>query len=215
MIVVLVGPPGSGKSTQAELLAARCGIPLVEMGEILRDLSTQETPEGREIKRYIDRGLLVPEQVLNHLIAERLQRGNVRRGLILDGFPRSVSQALTFDRMLRDVRQKLDAVVLLEVPENVAAERLSGRRTCSRCGASYHTQFAPPTRPEICDRCGGMLQLRPDDHPDVVRARQRVFARDTAPLIALYEERGILHRVDASRGVEDVFRTLSAQIRCD
>ncbi len=214
MIALLIGPPGSGKSTQAARLSRKCAIPHVEMGDLLRELAAKGTPQGREIKSYIERGLLVPEPIVEKLIADRLHQAQFRRGFILDGFPRNVSQAGTLDRMLADMHQKLDLAVLFEVPEDVVVERLSGRRLCPSCGASYHVKYSPPAHLSRCDMCGVSLRQRADDRPEIVRERLHVFLRETAPLVKFYEERGILHRIDASGTVDEVFAAVSPIAPC-
>ena len=215
VIVVFIGPPGSGKSTQAELLSRKCGIPHFEMGEILRELAAQDNAVGREIRTYMDRGLLVPERTVKQVIADRLRRPDFQRGFIIDGFPRSVEQARTFDQMLRDAGKEITAVVLFEVPVKVAIGRLSGRRICAGCGAAYQGKAAPGIGEGLCSRCGGKLLQRRDDLPEVIRARLNVFARDTAPLIDFYARRHLLTRIDASRSVDEVFAALAAAVPCD
>lgn len=214
LIVVFIGPPGSGKSTQAELLSRQCRIPHLEMGEILRDWATQDTPLGRQIKSYVDRGLLVPESMVRQLVEQRLRSPEFRRGFVIDGFPRNLAQARMLDEMLAEAYQKVDAAVLFDAPERIVLERLSGRRLCPRCGASYHLKYAPPVHDEVCDRCGEKLRQRVDDRPEVIRSRLRVFAQETAPLIEYYRAQGILHRIDASRGAEQIYADLKSEMSC-
>ena len=204
MRVVLLGPPGAGKGTQARQLAARWGVPQIATGDMLRDAVAQGTALGREAKRYMEAGDLVPDAVIVGLIAERLARPDAVKGFVLDGFPRTVAQAEALDRLLVEHGLRLDRVVLFEVPEAELVTRLSGRRVCRDCGRNYHVQFSPPRVADRCDACGGALQQRADDAEPKVRHRLAVYARDTAPLVEHYRRRGLLETIAGAGPVETV-----------
>jgi len=216
MIVVFVGPPGAGKSTQAALLSQRCQVPRLEMGEILRELSAQDTPLGREIRDYVDRGLLVPDRIIKQVVADHLRRPEFQRGFIIDGFPRNLEQARIFDEMLRTDGKEVGAVVVFEITERMVLERLSRRRACPNCGTPYKVGTGLAASESHCKKCGSRLSQRRDDRPEVIRARLNIYARETAPLIAYYDRHHVRTiRVDASRSIEEVFSSLEAAIPCD
>ncbi len=204
MRLVLVGPPGAGKGTQAQFIAAHASIAKISTGDIFRANVSQGTPLGLEAKKYMDAGDLVPDEVTNDMVRERLAEDDAVDGFLLDGFPRTVPQAVTLDDMLGGMGHKLNVVLELVVDDDEVVRRLSGRRTCRGCGHVWHLDFDPPSRDGVCDRCGGELFQRDDDKSDTVRHRIDVYAEQTAPLIAYYAERGLLIGLDATGPVEDV-----------
>jgi adenylate kinase len=209
--MVMLGPPGAGKGTQAQALSALWSIPQIASGDLLRAAVHEGTELGRDATRYMDRGQLVPDELVLKLIAERLGRSDARAGFILDGFPRNVAQAETLSRMLERMGSKLDKVVAVIVPDEELVERISGRRTCRNCAAMYHTTFEPPKKAGVCDKCGGELYQREDDAEETVRERLKVYAAATRPLLDHYDRLGILSQVDGVGSVEEVEkRILSA-----
>jgi adenylate kinase len=201
---VLVGPPGAGKGTQAQFIAADMSIPKISTGDIFRANVSQGTDLGIEAKKYMDAGDLVPDEITIEMVRGRLEEDDARDGFLLDGFPRNVPQAEVLDSMLAELAGKLDVVLELVVDDDEVIRRLSGRRTCRGCGHVWHVDFDPPSRDAVCDRCGGELFQRDDDKPETIRHRLEVYAEQTAPLIAYYAERGLLVGLDATGPVEDV-----------
>ncbi|GID11603.1 adenylate kinase [Actinocatenispora rupis] len=201
---MLVGPPGAGKGTQAEFIAAHLSAPKISTGDILRANVADGTELGREAKGYMDAGELVPDQVVINMVRGRLAEPDAEDGFLLDGFPRTVPQAQELDKMLADLGTGLDLVLELVVEEEEVIRRLSGRRTCRGCGKIWHVEFDPPARSGACDRCGGELFQRDDDKPETIAERLRVYARDTQPLVAYYAAQGKLVGLDAVGPVEDV-----------
>jgi adenylate kinase len=199
MIVVLMGPPGAGKGTQAERLASQLALAHVASGDLFREAIAAGSPLGR----------LVPDEIVVQMVLERLKQPDCARGVILDGFPRTVAQAEALEQALQAEGKQVDLVVELVVPEAVILERLTGRRTCRHCQAPYHVRFNPPTQPGLCDRCGEPLEQREDDREETVRHRLEVYQRQTAPLRAFYAERGLLHEVDGTGEVEEVAARLA------
>jgi len=202
--LVLVGPPGAGKGTQAQFIAAHASMPKISTGDIFRANVSQRTPLGLQAKKFMDAGDLVPDEVTIDMVRERLGEEDAQDGFLLDGFPRTVPQAEVLDAMLSQLGAKLDVVLELVVDDDEVVRRLSGRRTCRNCGHVWHLDFDPPARESTCDRCGGELFQRDDDRPDTVRHRIEVYGDQTAPLIAYYAERGLLVGLDATGPVEDV-----------
>jgi adenylate kinase len=212
--IVLVGPPGAGKGTQAQFIASHLSIPKISTGDIFRVNVSQGTELGREAKAYMDRGDLVPDSVTIAMVRDRLAEGDTRDGFLLDGFPRTLTQAKALDETLDDMGTKLDVVLELVVDDDEVVRRLSGRRTCRVCGRVWHLDFDPPTREGICDQCGGELFQRDDDREATVRHRLEVYAEQTAPLIDFYADKSILVGLDATCPVEDVTdRAINALMR--
>jgi adenylate kinase len=207
--VIFLGPPGAGKGTQARELSREWAVPQIATGEMLREAVAAGTPLGREAKRIMESGALVPDDVMIGLIAERLRQPAAVRGFILDGFPRTIAQAEALDRLLKDLGHSLDAVLYFQVSEPELLRRLTGRRLCRQCQTAYHLVSAPPRRPGVCDRCGGELYQRQDDSEETVRHRLEVYARQTAPLLDYYGGRGLLTTIDGEGSVE----TIAAAIR--
>ncbi len=208
--LILMGPPGAGKGTQASRLAERLRVPAISTGEMLRDEVKRGSAPGREAKGYMDRGALVPDALIITIIEARLRRDDCARGFILDGFPRTVVQAEALDRALHRFGWSLHRVGSLNVPTDEVVRRLSGRRTCRDCGVPYHLVLEPPRRHDTCDACGGALQQRDDDHEAVIAARLEVYARDTAPLLDYYRDRGLLAEIDGRGKHDDVLAALLA-----
>lgn len=204
MRLVLVGPPGAGKGTQAQFISAQASIPKISTGDIFRASVSQRTTLGLEAKKYMDAGDLVPDKVTISMVRDRLAEDDAADGFLLDGFPRTVPQAEVLDEILAELAAQLDVVLELVVDDDEVVRRLSGRRTCRTCGHVWHLDFDPPSHEGSCDRCGGELFQRDDDQPETVRHRIEVYADQTAPLIAYYAERGLLVGLDATGPVEDV-----------
>ena len=204
MRVVLVGPPGAGKGTQAQYVAADLFVPKISTGDIFRANVTQGTPLGIEAKNYMDAGDLVPDQVTIGMVRDRLIEDDAAKGFLLDGFPRTVPQAQALDAMLLEMGTAIDVVLELVVDDDEVVRRLSGRRTCRRCARVWHVDFEPTLIEGICDRCGGELFQRDDDREETIRHRLEVYAEQTAPLIGYYAEKGILVGIDATGPVDDV-----------
>jgi adenylate kinase len=209
--VVLVGPPGAGKGTQAEFIAEHFGIPKISTGDIFRSNVSGGTDLGRLAKKFMDAGDLVPDEVTNAMVRDRLAQPDTETGFLLDGFPRNVAQAGELDGILDAIGRTLSVVLDLEVDHDEVVLRLSGRRTCKKCGHVWHVEYDPTKVEGICDRCGGELYHRDDDFPDTVRHRLEVYSAQTAPLIEFYDSRGQLVGIDALGTVEDVTeRAISA-----
>jgi adenylate kinase len=214
MRLVLVGPPGAGKGTQAEFIADRFSIPKISTGDIFRANVSGGTELGKLAKQYMDAGDLVPDQVTIAMVRDRLSEPDAAAGFLLDGFPRNVAQAYELDSLLGDLRNSLDVVLELVVDHDEIVKRLSGRRTCRKCGHIWHVEYDPTKEKGVCDRCGGELFQRDDDMADTVRHRLDVYAEQTAPLIQFYDGRGQLVVVDAMGTVEDVTeRAISALVQ--
>jgi adenylate kinase len=202
--LVLLGAPGSGKGTQGERLQADFRLPYYATGDILRAEVRDGTELGREAKEYMDRGDLVPDEVIIGMIAERVESPEAADGFILDGFPRTTAQAEALDEEVRRMGKRLTAAILIEVPDEEVVRRLSGRRTCEKDGHVFHVEFDPPKEEGVCDVCGSRLVVRDDDKPEVVRHRLEEYHEKTEPLIAYYEREGILRRVDGEQPPEEV-----------
>jgi len=202
--LVLVGPPGAGKGTQAEFIAAHEAVPKISTGDLFRFNVGQGTPLGLEAKKYMDAGQLVPDEVTISMVRNRLAEPDASDGFLLDGFPRNVPQAEVLDGMLAELGVSLDVVLELVVDNDEVIRRLSGRRTCRGCGRIWHVEFDPTTVEGICDRCGGRLFQRDDDQPATIGHRLEVYAEQTAPLVGFYAAQGKLIGIDAAGPVEDV-----------
>ena len=208
MNLILLGAPGAGKGTQAEVICDKLSIPAISTGNIIREAIRNETELGRKAKQYIDEGALVPDAVVISIIKQRLSEDDCKNGFILDGFPRTVPQAEALD----DMGVKIDKVVDIEVADDVICSRLSGRRVCKTCSASYHMAFKPSADGKTCDKCGGELICRKDDEPETVLERLRVYHEQTEPLISFYKNRGKLVVVQGQDKVEDTSRLTIAAI---
>jgi adenylate kinase len=202
--IVLLGPPGAGKGTQAKLLREKFEACQISTGDILRKAVAEQSPLGKEACEYINRGALVPDNVIVKLVAERLKGKDCEKGFILDGFPRTIEQAQSLEEILENMGLALHGVLSVQVPPEVIVERLAGRRTCKDCGALYHRDFNPSRKEGVCDRCGGELFQRNDDREETINARLMVYGTQTAPLIDFYRERGMLREIDGVGKVEEI-----------
>jgi adenylate kinase len=208
MNLIIFGPPGAGKGTQAAQISANYGIPHISTGEMLRASVKEGTELGRLVKLYMDKGELVPDDVVIGIIKDRIVKPDSRGGFLLDGFPRNISQAEALDKMLGSERLRIDSVISIEVDDEEIVKRISGRRVCEKCGAMYHIIYDPPTNMGYCNKCGGVLYTRDDDSEDVVRTRLNVYKRQTEPLKGYYKKSGVLKRVDGVGAIEDVFERI-------
>lgn len=213
MKLILLGPPGAGKGTQAMMLTEKFSIPQISTGEILRAAVKEGTPMGLKAKQHMDAGGLVPDEVVVGIVRDRLQAGDCGNGFILDGFPRTVPQADALQASLTQMGKQLDRVVSLVVDPEALVERLTGRRTCRECGRGYHVLFDPPRRAEICDACGGDLFQRDDDQEETIRKRLQVYAEQTAPLISYYREAGLLMELDGMLPIPQVQEKMLALLQ--
>lgn len=212
MRIVLVGPPGAGKGTQAQYIASHLSIPKISTGDIFRANVSGGTELGRQAKQYMDRGDLVPDEITIAMVRDRLAEDDARHGFFLDGFPRNVPQAETLKKILSEWDTRLDVVLELVVDEDEVVRRLSGRRTCDRCGRIWHVDF-DDKQDDICDDCGGHLFQRDDDKEEVVMHRLEVYRQETAPLVQFYADEGILVGIDATGPVEEVTKRALAALR--
>jgi adenylate kinase len=210
--LVIMGTPGAGKGTQAKLLADRVGACHISTGDMLRDAIRRGTRLGREAKRYMEQGLLVPDDVVIGIVEERLGAPDCQAGFLLDGFPRTLTQARALDALLARRSEPLSGVMLIGVPEEEAVRRLAGRRVCEKCGAMFHTAFDAPARADRCDRCGGRLAQRDDDREETIRHRMDVYGRETAPVLDHYRAAGLLREIDGTGTREEVSRRVTASV---
>lgn len=204
MKLILLGPPGAGKGTQAKMLTEQFGIPQISTGDILRAAVKEGTSLGVKAKEYMDAGGLVPDEVVIGIVAERLLESDCSNGFILDGFPRTVAQADALQSNLTEMGKQLDRVLSLEVDAEALVERLTGRRTCKECGRGYHVKFDPPKADQICDACGGSLIQRDDDREETIRKRLAVYVEQTTPLTGYYRETGLLTELDGMQPIATV-----------
>jgi len=213
--VIFLGAPGAGKGTQARRLAVGWSVPQVATGDMLREAVAEGTPLGREAKRFMDSGALVPDEVVIGLVDERLARPDAGSGYVLDGFPRTVAQAEALDALLRRRGQELDRVIFFDVSRGELLRRLTGRRICRQCGTAFHLVSAPPRTAGRCDQCGGELYQREDDTETTVVRRLDVYGKQTAPLLDYYRQRGLLVRVDGEGPVERVAGAIQKAVRAE
>ena len=205
MKIVLLGPPGAGKGTQAKSISNRYSIPHISTGDIFRKNISENTPLGIEAKKHIDKGQLVPDEVTINMVKDRLQQDDCKNGYLLDGFPRTVNQAEALQEFLLGRNEGIDTALLIEVPTGFILERMTGRRVCPSCGASYHIKFNPPNVAGKCDVCGSDIIQRKDDTEETVSERLDVYERQTQPLIDFYKERNLLSIVDGTKAINEVF----------
>lgn len=213
MLLILLGPPGAGKGTQAKLLALEYGIPHVSTGDMFREHKARGTELGKKIQAIMDAGGLVTDDITNAMVKERLSRPDMAKGLILDGYPRTVAQAVFLEGLLPTLGLKIDRVVSYEVAEELIVERISGRRSCPRCGAVYHVSANPPRQAGICDRDGADLVQRNDDKPENVKKRMQEYAAKTAPLKRFYEERRLVAEIDGVGTPEGILAATKAALQ--
>ncbi len=205
--ILLLGPQGAGKGTQAEILSAKLNIPIVSLSRLFREEIDRNTGLGQAISEFVERGDRVPPDITDQLITGRLEEDDTVNGMILDGYPRTPEQIETLNKILKDLQRQLTHVIVLRIPDDLAVWRLSGRRVCSnpRCGANYHVEANPPKKdPNLCDRCGSPIIQRIDDVPDAIKHRLELYHRDSEPVIDYYRKQGILHEVDGSRTIDEV-----------
>ncbi|MBI5603673.1 MAG: adenylate kinase [Deltaproteobacteria bacterium] len=205
MNLILLGPPGAGKGTQAKMMIDTYHIPQISTGDILRAALKERTPLGLKAKEYMDKGLLVPDAVVIDIIRDRLKEPDCQKGYILDGFPRTVAQAQALDKVLADMQSAIDHVISIEVDKGDLIKRLTGRRTCRQCGRGYHVIFDPPVNKDLCDKCQGELYQRDDDNEDTVRNRLDVYDSQTFPLIQYYKEKNLIRSIDGQGGIQQIF----------
>lgn len=213
MRLILLGPPGAGKGTQAKRLTERFSIPQISTGEILREAVKEGTPLGKTAQEYMQSGKLVPDSVVIGIIEERLGGGDCAPGFMLDGFPRTVPQADALKVVLARLGQGVDHVVSIDVPNEELVVRLTGRRTCKSCGFGFHVSFDPPKVVGLCDRCGGQLVQRDDDKEETIRARLKVYGEQTEPLITYYKAAGLLRPVDGTGNMDQIFARVLAAVQ--
>ena len=208
MKIIMLGAPGAGKGTQAKMLADKYGIPHISTGDIFRANIKNETELGKKAKEYMDQGLLVPDELTCNLVVDRIQQEDCAKGYILDGFPRTIPQAEALDKALTELNDKIDYAINVEVPDENIVGRMSGRRACVGCGATYHIVYNPTKAEGVCDRCGKDLILRDDDKPETVQKRLNVYHEQTQPLIDFYKNKGVLKEVDGTVDMNDVFNAI-------
>lgn len=206
MNLILMGLPGAGKGTQAEKIIDTYGIPQISTGDMFRAAIKNETALGLQAKGFIDKGELVPDEVTNGIVKERLAEDDTKNGFLLDGFPRTIEQAQALDEMLKDLNKTIDGVIEIHVAEDILVERLAGRYICRNCGATYHKIFNPTKVADTCDRCGGHeFFQREDDKPETVKNRLAINIESSAPILAYYKELGLLQTIDGNRPIDEVF----------
>lgn len=210
MLVILLGPPGAGKGTQAESIVKNYGLAYVSTGDILRKAVKEETPLGSKAREYMDQGQLVPDNLVVEIVRERLMEPDCSKGALLDGFPRTVDQAVFLDQALPDIGTKIDSVLLIDVEEDELIERLTGRRVCCDCGANYHLKFKPPKVRNVCDQCGGNLYQRDDDTLETVKERLDVYKKQTEPLIKFYQDKGLISEVNGNQDINGVYEQINS-----
>jgi adenylate kinase len=212
MNIMLFGAPGAGKGTQAKPIMDKYGIPQISTGDILRAAIANQTPMGMEAKKFMDEGKLVPDSTMIGIIKDRIQELDCKNGFILDGFPRTIPQAEALENIMTELGLKLDRVISLNVPDELIVGRVTGRKVCTKCGASFHVEFNPPKVQDVCDLCGGDLITRKDDNAETVINRLSAYHAQTAPLLGFYQERGILAEVDGTQELnqvtEEIFKIL-------
>lgn len=213
MNILFMGPPGAGKGTQAERIVSEFGIPHISTGDAFRAAMKQGTPLGVKAKEFVDQGLLVPDDVTIGIVKERLQQDDCRQGFLLDGFPRTISQAEALDDILKSMGRRLEHVINLEVDRGLLLARLTGRRICKLCGATYHMVFHPPKQENVCDKCSGELYQRSDDTEEKVGTRLDEYNNKTAPLLEYYRNKGLLRQVDGEQEIDQVTSAISTILR--
>ncbi len=208
MNIILMGLPGAGKGTQADCIVEKYDIPHISTGDMFRAAISEGTELGLKAKSYMDQGALVPDEVTIGIVRERLSQSDCDKGFLLDGFPRTVPQAEALDELLADLDRKIEHVINIEVDPEELIKRLTGRRICKVCGTSYHLQFSPPKVEGVCDKDGGELYQREDDNPETVKNRLDVNMSQTAPLLAFYEDKGVLSNINGQQDIQNVFKDL-------
>ncbi|GIO15317.1 adenylate kinase [Cohnella xylanilytica] len=213
MNILFMGPPGAGKGTQAERIVEQFGVPHISTGDAFRLAMKENTPLGQKAKEYVDQGLLVPDEVTNGIVRDRLSLPDCEAGFLLDGFPRTLAQAEALDAMLADMGRKIDHVINLKVDRSLLLARLTGRRICKSCGSTYHVLFNPPKQEAVCDKCGGELYQRSDDTEEKVGTRLDEYTSKTAPLLEYYGNKGLLREVDGEKDIDAVTAEIGSLLR--
>ena len=209
MKIIMLGAPGAGKGTQAKMIAEKYSVPHVSTGDIFRANIKNGTELGKEAQKYMDQGLLVPDELTVKILLDRVAQDDCKNGYVLDGFPRTIPQAQVLDKALSELDDAIDYAINVDVPDENIIRRMGGRRACLTCGATYHVEHIPPKKEGICDACGSELVLRDDDKPETVKNRLDVYHKQTQPLIDFYEAKGILKSVDGTVPMEDVFAAIT------
>lgn len=210
MKIIMLGAPGAGKGTQAKMIAEKYGIPHISTGDIFRYNIKNGTELGKEAKKYMDQGLLVPDELTVKILLDRVAQDDCKNGYVLDGFPRTIPQAEVLEEALTKLGDRIDYAINVEVPDENIVKRMGGRRACVNCGATYHIEYVPPKKEGICDNCGSELILRDDDKPETVKNRLSVYHKQTQPLIDFYNGKGVLRTVDGTVDMKDVFNAIVA-----
>ena len=210
MKIIMLGAPGAGKGTQAKMIADKYQIPHISTGDIFRSNIKEGTELGKEAKTYMDKGLMVPDELTVKILLDRVAKDDCKKGYVLDGFPRTIPQAEVLDKALSELGDKIDYAINVEVPDENIIKRMGGRRACLSCGATYHIEHIPPKKEGICDVCGKALVLRDDDKPETVKNRLNVYHEQTQPLIDFYTKKGVLKTVDGTVDMKDVFAAIVA-----
>ncbi|MBD5552072.1 MAG: adenylate kinase [Lachnospiraceae bacterium] len=209
MKIIMLGAPGAGKGTQAEMISEKYNLPHISTGDIFRANIKNGTELGKEAKGYMDKGLLVPDELTVRILLDRVAKEDCKNGYILDGFPRNIPQAEVLDAELNKLGDKIDAAIDIEVPDESIIKRMIGRRACVSCGATYHLENVPPKKEGICDKCGDKLILRDDDREETVKNRLNVYHEQTQPLIDFYQRKGVLKSLDGTKDMMDVFQEIT------
>jgi adenylate kinase len=210
MKIIMLGAPGAGKGTQAKMIAEKYSVPHISTGDIFRANIKNGTQLGMEAKKYMDQGLLVPDELTVKILLDRVAKEDCAGGYVLDGFPRTIPQAQVLDNALKELDDQIDFAINVDVPDENIVRRMGGRRACLSCGATYHIEHIPPKKEGVCDACGKELVLRDDDKPETVKNRLDVYHQQTQPLIDFYEKKGILRTVDGTVDMKDVFAAITA-----
>ncbi|MBD5546755.1 MAG: adenylate kinase [Lachnospiraceae bacterium] len=210
MKIIMLGAPGAGKGTQAKMIADKYNVPHISTGDIFRSNIKNGTELGMEAKKYMDQGLLVPDELTVKILLDRVAQDDCKNGYVLDGFPRTIPQAEVLDKALSEINDKIDYAINVDVPDENIIRRMGGRRACLTCGATYHIEHIPPKKEGICDTCGKELVLRDDDKPETVANRLDVYHKQTQPLIEFYSAKGILKTVDGTVDMKDVFSAIES-----
>ena len=210
MKIIMLGAPGAGKGTQAKMIAEKYGIPHISTGDIFRYNIKNGTELGKEAKKYMDQGLLVPDELTVKILLDRVAQDDCKNGYVLDGLPRTIPQAEVLEEALTKLGDRIDYAINVEVPDENIVKRMGGRRACVNCGATYHIEHVPPKKEGICDNCGSELILRDDDKPETVKNRLSVYHKQTQPLIDFYNGKGVLRTVDGTVDMKDVFNAIVA-----